>query len=138
MQCQTKRVGRKPLLLMSLVGMAVSATLLAVGLDKHFQVLSSITIVTFVAAFALALGPVPFLLISELVPPQAVPAVSSLALSCSWMSNFVIALAFLPLRNALAYEDEQGEIQGEGRVFYVFLVIHVIALVVIQKKLYRD
>ncbi|KAJ9120194.1 hypothetical protein QFC22_003094 [Naganishia vaughanmartiniae] len=132
------RVGRKPLLLMSLVGMAVSSTLLAIGLDKHIETLSSIMIVTFVASFALALGPVPFLLISELVPAHAVPAVSSLALSCSWTSNFVIALAFLPLRDALAYEDGQGKMQGEGRVFYVFLVIHMVALVVIQKRLYRD
>ncbi|KAJ9094378.1 hypothetical protein QFC19_007987 [Naganishia cerealis] len=132
------RVGRKPLLLMSVVGMAVSSTLLAVGLDGHFKILSSITIVTFVASFALALGPVPFLLISELVPPQAVPAVSSLALSCSWISNFIIALAFLPLRNALAYEDDKGQMQGEGRVFYMFLGIHLVALLVIQRRLYKD
>lgn len=123
---------------MSLTGMAVSAILLAVGLDGHHQILSSISIVTFIAAFALALGPVPFLLISELVPSHAVPAVSSLALSCSWLSNFVVALTFLPLRDALAYKDDQGAMQGEGRVFYVFLGVHVIAFLMIYGKLYRN
>ena len=123
---------------MSLTGMAVSAILLAMGLDGHHQILSSISIVTFVAAFALALGPVPFLLISELVPSHAVPTVSSLALSCSWISNFVVALTFLPLRDALAYKDDQGAMQGEGRVFYVFLGVHVIAFLIIYGKLYRN
>ncbi|KAI5453753.1 Bifunctional purine biosynthesis protein PurH [Naganishia albida] len=132
------RIGRKPLLLSSLAGMAISAILLATGLDGHHQILSSITIITFVAAFALGLGPIPFLLISELVPPDAVPAVSSLALSCSWISNFVVALAFLPVRDALSYVDEQGQMQGEGRVFYLFLVVHVVAIGVIWKKLYRE
>jgi SP family facilitated glucose transporter-like MFS transporter 3 len=118
--------------------MAISAILLATGLDGHHQILSSITIITFVAAFALGLGPIPFLLISELVPPDAVPAVSSLALSCSWISNFVVALAFLPVRDALSYVDEQGKVQGEGRVFYLFLVVHVVAMGVLCRKLYRD
>ncbi|KAJ9117789.1 hypothetical protein QFC20_000068 [Naganishia adeliensis] len=132
------KAGRKPLLLCSLAGMAISAILLATGLDGHHQILSSITIITFVAAFALGLGPIPFLLISELVPPDAVPAVSSLALSCSWISNFVVALAFLPVRDALSYVDGKGEVQGEGRVFYVFLVVHLVALGVIWRKLYRN
>lgn len=46
---------------------------------------------------------------------KAIPVVSSLSLSLSWITNFIVAVSFLPLRDLLSNGDE-----GEGRVFYVF------------------
>lgn len=59
--------------------------------------------------------------------PQAVPALSSLSLSCNWIANFFVALLFLPLRDALSSpvdpRDPLSARRGEGRVFYVFTLV---------------
>ncbi|WRT67675.1 uncharacterized protein IL334_004647 [Kwoniella shivajii] len=118
------RLGRKTLLLASIAGMAITSTLLAIGLDSGHQTLSAVSIVTFIASFSIGLGPVPFLLVSELVPSPAIPAVSCLAVSTNWITNFLIALLFLPLRDFLSTpvdpRDPISDRKGEGRVFYVF------------------
>lgn len=110
--------------------------LLAVGLDHHIQVLSGVSIILFVAWFSIGLGAVPFLLIPELMPPHAVSAASSIGLSLSWISNFIVALVFLPLKNALTKNTDHG-LEGEGRVFYVFLGVQVVSIIVIHRFLYK-
>jgi sugar porter (SP) family MFS transporter len=110
------RIGRRQLLLTSVIGALSSLVLTGYGLDTGMMVTSSISIVTFVMSFAIGLGPVPFVIISEVAPPHAVSALSSVALSLNWIANFLVGLAFLPLRNKLS----GGDPTKEGRVFYVF------------------
>lgn len=129
----SQKVGRIPLILTSLAGMIVSLILLSRGLDAHDQTLSALPLLTFVASFAIGLGPIPFLLVSELVPQEAVAATSSIALSSSWIASFLVALGFLPLRDALGWM-ERGARQGEGRVFWVFLGFQIITTGVIVWK----
>ncbi|KAH8087986.1 general substrate transporter [Filobasidium floriforme] len=130
------RIGRIPILLTSLGGMILSSILLAHGLNTHNQTLSAVPLLLFVASFAIGLGPIPFLLVSELVPPEAVPATSSIALSSSWVASFVVALGFLPLRDALGWV-RRGVREGEGRVFWVFLGFQVGTAAVVIWKLYK-
>ena len=61
------------------------------------------------ASFAVGLGPVPFILASELVEPEAVGAAQSWALAGSWVATFVVAQFFPPLKEALG-----------GKVFFLF------------------
>ncbi|WWD04751.1 hypothetical protein V865_002822 [Kwoniella europaea PYCC6329] len=133
------RLGRKTLLLASIAGMGITSTLLAVGLNGGHQTLSAFSIVTFIASFSIGLGPVPFLLVSELVPPPAIPAVSSLSLSINWITNFLIAILFLPLRDFLSTpidpRDPQSDRRGEGRVFYVFTGILVVGGLLVWRGL---
>jgi len=110
------RIGRRQLLLTSVVGALASLTFTGYGLNTGMMVTSSISIVTFVMSFAVGLGPVPFVIVSEVAPPHAVSALSSVALSLNWIANFLVGLAFLPLRNKLS----GGDPAKEGRVFYVF------------------
>ncbi|KAH8108460.1 general substrate transporter [Phellopilus nigrolimitatus] len=110
------RMGRKALLNISILGGL--ASLLAVGysIDTGRKVLASVAIIAFVASFACGLGPVPFVVISDIAPYHAVAALSSAALSLNWIANFAVGLVFLPLRNFLSW----GDPLSEGRVFYVF------------------
>jgi len=110
------RVGRKPLLLASVVGALASLVLTGFSLNSGMMVISSASILIFVMSFAVGLGPVPFVIISEVAPSPAVSALSSVALSLNWIANFIVGLAFLPLRNKLS----GGDATKEGRVFYVF------------------
>jgi len=119
-----ERVGRRQLLVISTLGAITSLTLVGIGLNTGVVTLSSIAILTFVTSFATGLGPVPFVMIPEVSPYHAVSALSSIALSLNWTANFIVGLAFLPLRNFLA----GGEATKEGRVFYLFAVALFISM----------
>ncbi|KZT66806.1 general substrate transporter [Daedalea quercina L-15889] len=110
------RVGRKQLLSVSATGAILSLLGVGFGLNSSLVALASVTIISFVASFAVGIGPVPFVMIPEVSPHHAVSALSSVGLSLNWIANFLVGLVFLPLRNALS----QGEEDKEGRVFYVF------------------
>lgn len=104
------RIGRKACLLLSISGMGCSSVLLALGISSNQQILSAIAALLFVACFAVGLGPVPFILASELVGPEAVGAAQSWALAANWTATFVVAQFFPMLNDAL----------GPGQVYWVF------------------
>jgi len=124
-----QKYGPRRLLLASIVGSFLSTLLLGYGLDAGTIWLSSVTILTFVASFALGLGPVPFMLTADLVPYYATSSLSSFALCLNWASNFLVGVSFLPLRNFLASigkiksPDTEQDSTGQGRVFYVFAIL---------------
>lgn len=104
------RLGRKKCLIMSIVGMGSSSLLLGLAILKHVPILSAISVLTFVGSFGLGLGPVPFILASELVGPEAVSATQSWALAANWIATFIVA-QFFPVIN---------EKLGKGRVYFLF------------------
>ena len=106
-----ERLGRKTCLLMSISGMGISSALLAVGIQRAIPILSALAVLTFVSSFGLGLGPVPFILASELVGPEAVGATQSWALAANWIATFVVA-QFFPMVNAAL---------GKGQVYFIFL-----------------
>ena len=110
------RLGRKMCLLLSVAGMGVNALLLAIGLMYEIQILSGIATLLFVASFAVGLGPIPFILASELVGPEAVGATQSWALGANWTATFIVAQFFPILDDAL----------GTGKIFFVFAAVAAI------------
>jgi MFS family permease len=103
-------LGRKVCLLGSIAGMGTSSILLAIGIQQAIPILSAIAVLLFVASFGFGLGPVPFILSSELVGPEAVGATQSWALAANWIATFIVA-QFFPLVN---------EKLGKGVVYFVF------------------
>jgi MFS family permease len=110
------KLGRKPCLLASIGGMGTSSILLAVGITRHLSVLSGIAVLLFVSFFGLGLGPIPFILSSELVGPEAIGATQSWALAANWIATFVVA-QFFPI---------VSEAMGKGEVYYLFAGIAAI------------
>jgi MFS family permease len=104
------RLGRKTCLVVSITGMGVSSLLLGFAIKVSIPVLSALSVLLFVSSFAFGLGPVPFILASELVGPEAVNAVQSLALGSNWISTFIVA-QFFPVVNKML---------GAGIVYFVF------------------
>jgi SP family galactose:H+ symporter-like MFS transporter len=96
------RVGRRPLLLVGLAGMVASLTLLGFSfyLSSLFGLLGSLAtagLMIYVASFAIGLGPVFWLLISEIYPLRVRGIAMSVASEANWGSNLIIALTFLTL-----------------------------------------
>ncbi|KAF9357577.1 hypothetical protein BGX26_003473 [Mortierella sp. AD094] len=117
------RANRRALLLTSSVTMAASSFLLATSLNYEIPMLSAFSIIAFVASFAIGLGPIPFLIIPEVVDTTAVASASAFALSVNFTSNFIVSAMFLKLQ----------EWWG-GNVFYFFFAC-LTALAVAMNKI---
>ncbi|CAI7678796.1 hypothetical protein N7533_000792 [Penicillium manginii] len=120
------RIGRKTCLLLSIAGMGCSSILLALGIYFNVQIAAAIAALLFVASFAVGLGPVPFILASELVGPEAVGAAQSWALGANWIATFVVAQFFPVLNEALG---------GRGKVYWLFAAMAGIFSVFIHRRI---
>jgi SP family galactose:H+ symporter-like MFS transporter len=101
------RVGRRVLLIWGLGGMGVSLCLLALGfMLGHGQLLGLLTgasLTVYVGFFAIGLGPVFWLLISEIFPLAIRARGMSAATIANWLANLVVALTFLDLVGFLGH-----------------------------------
>jgi SP family galactose:H+ symporter-like MFS transporter len=117
------RVGRRPLLLGGLLGMGVSLCLLAtaflLGHGGALSLLTAATLATYVGFFAIGLGPVFWLLISELFPLAIRARGMAAATIVNWLANLVVALTFL----------DMTEILGRTSVFFLYAAFTFAALV---------
>ncbi|KAJ1999951.1 hypothetical protein H4R26_004842 [Coemansia thaxteri] len=118
------RFGRRPLLFSSMAAMAVSVTLLGVGLGLKLNSLAVASLYLIVASFAPGYGPVPFLLGTEFFDVRAAGAGGSWALAANWLGTFIVAAAFLPLQSII----------GEW-VFAIFVVATVVCGAVFYRQI---
>lgn len=121
------RVGRRPLLLGSATGMAVAlgalglTFLLPEGAPKSW--LSLACLLTFIAAFAVGMGPVFWTLIAEIFPPAMRAAGARMATATNWFANFAVGLAFLPVASAIS----------DTATFWLFAGVCVFALAFVNR-----
>jgi SP family galactose:H+ symporter-like MFS transporter len=113
------RVGRRPLLLVSLGGMLVTLALLGLSFlaDWPSQI-SLLFILLYIVSFAIGMGPIFWVLVGEIFPTEDRAQGTSLASTFNWTANFAVSLAFLPLIAAI----------GQGETFWLFAVVCVFAL----------
>ncbi|KAF8933826.1 hypothetical protein BGZ47_010687 [Haplosporangium gracile] len=95
------RTGRRTLLLISFAGVSLSSILLVIGAYADVGVLVVVAVFLYTAAFAIGLGPIPWLLLSELLPTYALSSASAVATCVNWGTNFVIGLVFPSLNKGL-------------------------------------
>jgi len=105
------RLGRKTCLLLSTTGMGISSLCLALSMLFGIKVLTATAVLSFVAFFAVGLGPIPFMLASELVGQEAKGATQSWALAANWIFTFCVA-QFFPIINVA--------LGGRGWVYFIF------------------
>ncbi len=116
------RIGRRPLLLIGLAGMTLSLIILgsAFFLSNFSSSVGSVALVglmLYVAFFAIGLGPVFWLLVSEIYPLKVRGLAMSIASEANWSSNLIVALTFLTLI----------EILGESGTFWLYAVVGIAA-----------
>lgn len=94
------KVGRKPLLIIGLIGMIFS--LLIIGFSfyeeaKDLGIAAVISMVAYVAFFAISLGPVAWLIISEIYPLSIRGKAMGIAIFANWVCNYLVSLTFLSM-----------------------------------------
>ncbi len=120
----TDKIGRKPLLYAGLSGMTISLFALGasfyfkntLGLDLKWVSVGSI--VTFIACFAFSLGPIAWILISEIMPLKIRGTAMSIATMSNFAFNFIIALIFPTLLETI----------GEAYTFWIFGFVGIFSL----------
>ncbi|MCI2422545.1 sugar porter family MFS transporter [Saccharopolyspora sp. K220] len=100
------RLGRRPLVLIGLAGMALSAALLGAvyllpDLSGAAGYAALIAIAAYVACYAVSLGPVVWLMISEIYPLRIRGSAMSVSTIALWLTNVLVALTFLSMFAAL-------------------------------------
>ena len=114
------RVGRRPLLLVGLAGMVLG--LGAEGLAFRLPALSGSlgwiavgSLMLYVGAFAVGLGPVFWLLISEIYPLTVRGLAMSVATAANWGANLLVAITFLTLI----------QLAGRPLTFWIYALVGV-------------
>jgi SP family galactose:H+ symporter-like MFS transporter len=111
------RVGRRVLLLAGLAGMGLSLCVLGLGFllgtGSALGWLTAASLATYVGSFAIGLGPVFWLLISEIFPLAIRARGMSAATIANWMANLAVALTFLNLVDLL----------GRPSVFFLYATL---------------
>lgn len=97
------KLGRKPLLIGGTIGMMISLTSIALAfyLKQYEGYLILFLILTYIASFAASLGPVTWVLISEIFPNKLRSKAMSVAIVSLWMANFMLILVFPVILNRL-------------------------------------
>ncbi len=91
------RLGRRPLLVIGFLGAAVTMLVIALGVVFPQAVPSWLIIamlLLYIASFALAIGPLPHLLMSEIFPLRIRGPGMSMASLSNWGFNFLVVFAF--------------------------------------------
>jgi len=92
------KVGRKPLLIIGSIGMAVGAFSVAIcdnmGLKGIVPVLS---IIVYAAFFMMSWGPICWVLISEIFPNTIRGQAVAIAVAFQWVFNYIVSSTFPPL-----------------------------------------
>jgi SP family galactose:H+ symporter-like MFS transporter len=124
------RAGRRPLLIIGLIGMVVSLILLGVvffqgSTSGAAGLLATICLGLYIASFAISLGPVFWLMISEIYPLRIRGTAMSVASIANWGSNFLVALTFPVLLATLGGAGSFWLFAALGIVAWIFVYFRV-------------
>jgi SP family galactose:H+ symporter-like MFS transporter len=118
------RLGRRPLLLVGSAGMILALGVLGLAfvlpnLSTLLSWIAAASLVLYVASFAIGLGPVFWLIISEIYPLKIRGLAMSTAAVANWGSNLLVAVTFLTLIQIL----------GRSGTFWLYGLVGIAAWV---------
>ncbi|WP_226483123.1 sugar porter family MFS transporter [Natrinema amylolyticum] len=118
------RSGRRPLLLTGLAGMTVMLAVLGIafylpGLSGAIGWIATGSLMLYVAFFAIGLGPVFWLLISEIYPMEVRGTAMGVVTVVNWAGNLLVSLTFLRLIDVV----------GQTGTFWLYGALSLLALV---------
>ena len=122
------RVGRRPLLLTGVAGQIIGLAILGAAFQfpqlanfKSYIAIGGLGI--YVACFAFGLGPIFWLLISEIYPLKVRGAAMNAVTVTNWTMNLIVAVTFLSLVSLL----------GHALTFWLYGVIAIVAWIFFYK-----
>jgi MFS transporter, SP family, xylose:H+ symportor len=123
------RFGRKPLMIIGGVGMAIS--MLGLGLSFYFGKLgigALIFMLTYTASFAMSWGPVTWVLLSEIFP-NSIRSAMSIAVAAQWLANLVVSWTFPMLNDNIALTAKFNH----GFAYWIYAIMGILSALFIWK-----
>ncbi|WP_434531836.1 sugar porter family MFS transporter [Haloarcula sp. NS06] len=122
------RVGRRRLLLVGVGGMVATLAVLGTvfylpGLEGGLGIIATISLMLFVSFFAIGLGPVFWLLISEIYPLSVRGSAMGVVTVANWGANLLVSLTFPVLTDGV----------GTSATFWLFGLCSLLGLVFVYR-----
>lgn len=123
------RVGRKPLMLIGVAGMGLSLFLF--GLTFYFQITAVwviLFVLTYIASFALSVGPVTWVILSEVFPTRIRGRAMSICTILLWAANWVVSQTF-PMLDENVWLVEKFH---HGFSFWIYAILCVALFLLVK------
>lgn len=123
------KFGRKPLMIIGSIGMAVS--MIALGLTFYLNqvgIVALILMLIYTASFAMSWGPVCWVLLAEIFP-NSIRGALSIAVAAQWIANWVVSLTF-PMMNDNDWLTQQFH---HGFSYWIYGLMSALSAVFIWK-----
>ena len=119
------RAGRRTLLMVGVSGMVISLFALGLAFDggggsTFDSALAIVSLMTYVASFAISLGPIFWLLNAEIYPLSVRSKAAGIGTMANWTFNFIVSLTFLLLIEALGQSGAFWFYGGVGVLTLIF------------------
>ena len=99
-----EKLGRKPLLIIGSLGMAIGAIGVACTFgNPDVQLLCMISIMVYSASFMFSWGPICWVLIAEVFPNTIRGQAVAIAVAFQWIFNWIVSTSFVPMSNSLGF-----------------------------------
>lgn len=123
------RFGRKPLMIIGAIGMAVS--MFALGMTFYLDMVgmaSLIFMLLYTASFAMSWGPVAWVLLAEIFP-NSIRGAMSIAVAVQWLANLIVSWTFPVMNENTALTD----MFHHGFAYWVYGVMGILAAFFVWK-----
>ncbi|WP_405608228.1 sugar porter family MFS transporter [Polaribacter sp. Asnod1-A03] len=125
------KFGRKPLLYIGSTGMIIGFLLLGISLQQqNVGILSLIGVLLFIASFALSMGPVVWVLLSEMFPNKIRSVAMSVAVAAQWAANYMVSQSFPVVMGS----EINNSIPWNGSLPYFIFIVFILIIVFITYK----
>ena len=125
------KYGRKPLLYIGSVGMIIGFLLLGVSLQqKAVGLVSLIGVLIFIASFAMSMGPVVWVILSEMFPNKIRSVAMSVAVAAQWAANGLVSATFPPLMES----EANNSAPWNGSMPYFIFIAFIIVIIFLTYK----
>ena len=114
------KFGRKPLIYIGSLGMIVGFLLLGISLQQQsVGFISLLGVLIFIGSFALSMGPVVWVLLSEMFPNKIRSVAMSIAVAAQWAANYVVSQSF-PI--VMGSDVNNGTTWNGSLPYFIFIV----------------
>lgn len=131
------KLGRKPLIYIGCSGMILGFLLLGLSLQQQaVGILSLMGILIFIASFSLSMGPVVWVLLSEMFPNKIRSVAMSIAVSAQWAANFIVSQSFPIVVGSEVNNDPawNGSLPYFVFIFFIVIIIAITYTLVPETK----
>ncbi len=126
-----ERLGRRPLLIVGSIGMAIGAFGVAVSFGQPgMEGVCMANLLIYSACFMFSWGPICWVLIAEVFPNTIRGAAVAIAVAFQWVFNFIVSSSFVPMFNLHLTE---GDHFGHWFTYGLYGIICILAAVFVWK-----